>query len=237
MTFIYKMRDHRTVMSYLKSNHILFLYCIQDIHCTNSWSDFKTCCATWLRLCGYKMDLEIIPDISSLVILKEPYINSYKKRRAAGSVLESQILFLKIVALFKRFFPVHKLSLLLYGLPATMLEQLFVLLLMLKPTVFYFPFSRAWLCFGVCLSQLEEDRKGEIRPLYWACHREFVLLPGIVLGAPWCQDMGQCVFCSLQRRMFYWLVNSSRAGLFCNFVMCNKSRKNVNFLYRKYVVF
>lgn len=66
--------------------------------------------------------------------------------------------------------------------------------------------------------------------------REFVLLPGIVLGAQWCQDTGQSVFCRSQRRMFYWLINSNRAGLFCCFVMCNKSRKNVNFLCRNYVV-
>lgn len=75
------MRDHGTVMSYLISNHILFLYRVEDIHCTSSSSDFKTCCATWLCLCGYKMNPEIIPDICSLVILKEPCINRYKKTR------------------------------------------------------------------------------------------------------------------------------------------------------------
>lgn len=85
------------------------------------------------------MNLEIILDIHSLVILKEPCINSYKKARALQTLLESQTLFLKMWH-YLGVFSVHKLSLPQCGLPAVTLEQLFDLLLMLKSTVFCFIF-------------------------------------------------------------------------------------------------
>lgn len=133
------------------------------------------------------------------------------------------------MALFKYFFqykscPYHCVVCLLKHWNSFLIYYLCWSLLWFGLFSFFFSMTLLW-----CLSQLEEGRKGEIRPLYWACHREFVLLPGIVPGAPQCQDIGQSVFCRSQRRMFYWLINSNRAGLFCCFVMCNKSRKNVNF--------
>lgn len=60
----------------------------------------------------------------------------------------------------------HKLSLPVCGLPAVTLEQLFDLLFMLKSTMIWFVFLFFSMTLLWCLSQLEEGRKGEIRPLY-----------------------------------------------------------------------
>ena len=64
------------------------------------------------------------------------------------------------------------------------------------------PTPRVRLYFGIglfiylCLGE-------EIRPLYLVCHKDFVLLPGIVLEALQCQHVGQSVFCYRQRRMLH----------------------------------
>lgn len=181
------MRDHGTVMSYLISNNILFLYHVEDIVAQILEVILKLAMLPGYVYVATEWTLKSFQAYVYWLFWRNLASTAIKRQgRTADSVLQSQMSFLKMLHYLSGVLSVHKLSLLLCGLPAVTLEQLFDLLLMLKSTVFWFIFlfSRAWLCFGVCLSQLEECRKGEIRPLYWACHREFVLLPGIVLGAP-----------------------------------------------------
>ena len=70
---------------------------------------------------------------------------------------------------------------------------------------------RVWFYFGVGLFIYLYPEE-EIRPLYLVCHKDFVLLPGIVLEALQCQDVGQSVFCYRQRRMLHWLIKSNKSS-------------------------
>lgn len=75
---------------------------------------------------------------------------------------------------------------------------------------------RVWFYFGVGLFIYLYPEE-EIRPLYLVCHKDFVLLPGIVLEALQCQDVGQSVFCYRQRRMLHWLIKSNKSSQLVNF--------------------